>query len=312
MFSGTQDTVFSSKEIIDNIDQRELFRKHLGIYPVLGKKYLSPFRKDKTPGCSFKEHLGVLYFVENTKFNGRLYWSIFDIVSHINSCDFKTSLKIISRDYQNIKIVNRDTFYSKRPDFDIRFTFKNWQSNIFDLPNDVLVKEQVYLVDDYWTGKEEMRKNNFHNPKLTTTIAYYFPDTNHVKLYFPEQEEHRFITNCNNDDIYGNFKLDYYQDKDDSHLIITKSQKDRLILDYHMGYNVIAVQTENIILKEEYINLLKQKFKQIYVLFDNDETGHKYSDIYVNLFGLTKLVTELNDSYEMYKTYKTQWNLNLK
>ena len=74
-----------------------------------------------------------------------------------------------------------------------------------------LYNENVYLVDDYWIKQDsDYEWNHLHNPKKTLTIAYYFPDTNHVKLYFPNEYSIKWYTNCDQNDVFGESKLDYY------------------------------------------------------------------------------------------------------
>lgn len=301
MFHATTKTKISY-EILKTLDHRQLFSKYLGIYPEFGKKYLSPFRNDKSPGCRFELRSGLLYFVENTAFQGRLRWSIFDIVMYFHKCGFEECLEIISNDIDPAE-VPQQIHYHKQP-FRINFTYKDWPSeNMFYLPNDILQKENVFLVDDYWTGSLEMRKNNIYNPKTNLTVAYYFPETDHTKLYFPEQENFKFSTNCNSSDIHGKNKIEYYRHRDRSHIIITKSQKDRLVLDYHCGYNAIAVLNEGCHLDPSFIKELKEKFLSVYVLFDNDDTGRKMSKIFSEKYGIFEIKLNEKDPYEQYNKY---------
>lgn len=273
MYRGTVAEYIDATELINNVSQEQLFFKHLGIYPVIGKFFYSPFRKDKSPGCRFVWHSGLLYFVDNAKFNGKLYWSIFDVIKYVNGCSFKEALHIIATE-ERIQVVREDKYISrKRPE--IRFDFESWQEdNIFMLSNEVLQKEHVYRVTDYWTTTKEggFCKNCFHNPKKTLTIAYHFPDSNHVKLYFPEKKEDKWYSNCSIQDVFGKYKIDYYSRNTET-LIITKSQKDRLFLDYHYGFASIATQNEGSYFDEDFIENIKAKFSRIIVLYDNDETG---------------------------------------
>lgn len=160
-------------DIINSVSQEDLFLKYLGIYPELNKNFYSPFRHDRSPGCRFKWYNGLLYFVENTMFNKKLYWTIFDIIQYFNGCSFKESLYIISNDFDikhNIGLVSRKSTISERPD--IRFTFKEWnEDNLFNLSGEILEKELVFLVDDYWIGKagdykkklcSQSKENNYY------------------------------------------------------------------------------------------------------------------------------------------------------
>lgn len=69
-------------------------------------------------------------------------------------------------------------------------------------------------------------------------------------------------------------------------LIITKSLKDVCVL-YEHGIPSIAPNSENIFVTDAQYTKLKEKFKNIYVLYDNDEPGiagaekikEKYPDV---------------------------------
>jgi len=39
---------------------------------------------------------GLLYFVDNATYKGKLYWNIFDIVREIKQCNYKQALQYIA------------------------------------------------------------------------------------------------------------------------------------------------------------------------------------------------------------------------
>lgn len=60
-------------------------------------------------------------------------------------------------------------------------------------------------------------------------------------------------------------------------LIITKSLKDVIVL-YRAGYNAVAPNSENIYISEERLQELKRRFKQVVLLYDNDDPGFSMGD----------------------------------
>lgn len=294
-------------------NQEELFAKYTGIWPELNKYYCSILRSDKRPGCRFKWHSGLLYFVENVGYNGKIYFNIADIISVTQNISLNQAmLKIVTGNLINGKSwekYNIENVEKKKPE--IRFKYKPWEeSNYFDLSPKDLYFENVYKVSDYWIKtNDNWKMNHLHNPSHTLTIAYYFPETNHTKLYFPNQKEFKWYSNCDND-IFGETKLQTYLNTNDELIIITKSQKDRLLLDYKYGYNAVAPQNEGADF-ERIIPIINQ-FKHSRILFDPDNTGQKmaakYSDKYnipwMNL-GIAKDVYEAHIlyGYNNVKTY---------
>lgn len=310
------------KKVLPQYDQQNLFAKYTGIYPELNKGFYSLFRTDRKPGCRFVWHSGILYFVENAGFRGRLYFNIVDTICIIKNLDFKAAINEIIKGNTISgvswdKINNENSKSNEKPD--IRFKYKEWEkSNYFGLKPYDLYNENVYLVTDYWIGRGgDFKHNSIHNPKQTLTIAYHFPDSNNVKLYFPEKTEFKWYSNCDND-IFGESKLDYYLEKDSDLIIITKSQKDRLLLDYKYGYNAVSPQNEGV----DFGNIIPiiKKFDRQIILFDNDRTGQKYASHFSEKYNIPWINLEIaKDIYEAdqicgYQKLKhhLKWKMKLK
>lgn len=307
MFKGVKGKYLNRDEVLNSISQEQVFHQYLNIYPQMGKFYKSPFRVDNIPGCRFAWHSGILYFVENSSFNGRLYWDVVDIVKYYEKCDYITALNIL----YSKKSVNQIPSSCKQPIIkrqpEIRFVKKNWPANnLFKLPGHILESEYIFLVDNYWITNEkgEWRKNIIHNPNFTTTIAYYFPDSNHVKLYFPEKEDFRWYSNCSNDDVFGYYKLKYYSEISDT-LWITKSAKDRVTLEYYFDIPCIALQNEGCFIPEDKVFEMETLFKKFIFLYDNDLTGIYQSQKLAEKYNWEYRVIDVlpKDPYEMFITY---------
>jgi hypothetical protein len=314
MFGGVGKKYYNIKEILSNVNQEQLFLHYLGILPNASGRFYSPFRTDKNPGCRFRWYSGILYLVENTMYKNKLYWSIFDCLQERYGMTFLQAVETIVNDYKldntntNLTTVSK----TKKPRPTIRFTSKPFErDNLFYLSNETLNKEYVFLVEDYWISTNNtVRKNPIHNPRNTTTIAYYFPDSDHVKLYFPNETEMRWYSNCDTNDIFGKYKINYYSFKYD-YLVITKSQKDRLILDYKFNIPSIAVQNEGCFIPKNIIDEIRELFPEIYILFDNDETGEKMSQKLIKEYDFKnlKLPTVHKDTYELFqKMFKNNEN----
>lgn len=271
MFKGVKPTYRKQSDVLDRISQEQVFYEYLGIYPDLFKRYLSPFRQDKDPGCRFSWHSGILYFVENTMFRNKLYWSCIDIVMYVKHCSFPEALDLLWNSGTPSTLSNKVPTVKFIPE--IRFEKEVWKNNLFNLPGEILEKELVFKVKNYWIKtKTGWNKNSIHHPQAQLTIAYYFPDTNHVKLYFPNALENRWYSTCSTQDIFGYHKIKYYQTKSDT-LYITKSAKDRLMLDHFIGVSAIALQNEGCYLPEDVAVDLTMMFKRIIFLYDNDIPG---------------------------------------
>lgn len=293
MILGTNSPRIDYKDLINNINQEEVFQSILGYFPNLYQRFKSPFRPDRQAGCRFEWRDGFLCLVENTAYKKRLYWNIFNTIMELKKVSFYQAVEIVAKGrYENnpSKPVYKDKL-------SIRFTKKEWSDNLFKLSSEILEAEHVYLVQDYWIGRSGIwKKNNIHK---SLCIAYHFPESDHTKLYFPEEKEIRWYSNCNNQDIFGLNNLNDYSDL----LIISKSQKDRLTLKYHYGYsNVIAVQNEGCFIPENVMDNLKLRFKRIVIIFDNDYTGFDQARKLSITYDIEYRIIEssFNDIYDMF------------
>lgn len=292
MFKGLGNSFYNLNEILSSVNQEELFLQYFGIIPNSLGRFYSPFRSDRNPGCRFSWYSGILYLVENTMYKNKLYWNIVECLQEKYNLNYSQAINIIIQDYK-IELISKPkeiinkSVVRERPV--IRFTYLSWKNNnLFYLTNEQLQKENIYLVDDYWIGRNGyFRKNPIHDPKENLTVAYHFPDSNHVKLYFPNKnkDEIKWYSNCDINDVFGKNKVNYYATYSSS-IIITKSQKDRIILDYKYDIPAVAVQNEGSFLPDDFFKQLKTSFVNIYTLFDNDDTGKKVTEKYKNTYGI--------------------------
>lgn len=106
---------------------------------------------------------------------------------------------------------------------------------------------------------------------LDPLFIYMWDKIKHIyKGYRPYAKANKGKFYANN--IVGHIQgFDYLPDNGDV-LIITKSYKD-VITWWKLGYSAVAPHTETLFLSPIDIYKLKQRFKMIYVNYDNDETG---------------------------------------
>lgn len=276
MFKGSQYYPYKSiTNVLSNYNQEWLFLKYVGIYPETNKRYHSIFRTDRIPGCRFEWRSGILYFIDNRGHNGKTHFDIVGVICEMYNVTIPKAINMIEN--ENIPSQNPQRVSSTKQIPDIRFQYIKWpEQNYFGIDPYYLMEENVYLVSDYWIKTDDVwKKNNIHNPRDTLTIAYYFPETDRTKLYWPQVSNFKWYSNCTSE-IFGQAKLDYYLEKDDRLIVITKSQKDRLVFDYYYDVAAIAPQSETTEISDEILHYCK-KFKRQLIIYDNDITGQKYA-----------------------------------
>ena len=139
--------------------------------------------------------------------------------------------------------------------------------------------------------------------------GYFRKDGSLYKIYMPKIKDKKFIKVENYIQGTDQLVLNY------SNLVITSSLKD--LMAFNMlkipGYQAIAPDSENSMLTANQINELKQKFKVITVLFDNDDPGInsalKYHDKYNLNYVVLDMEKDLSDSVQMHGLIKVRERL---
>lgn len=140
--------------------------------------------------------------------------------------------------------------------------------------------------------------------------GYFRKDGSLYKIYMPKITDKKFIKVQNY--IQGSDQIDFKS----KNLLITSSLKD-LMCFVKLGYRhiqVIAPDSENSMLTEHTVNMLKSKFKKICVLFDNDAPGIASMQKYQDRFGfepiLLDMEKDLSDSVAVHGLIKVKEKLD--
>lgn len=261
----TKDYIFSK------LKQEEIFEKYLGIKVQTKRHFTNPLRDDKRVTCKFKYYGNTLIF---TDFSGWFSGNCIKLVMFLFSLNYHKSLEKIKEDFlltgssfisynvenTNTKVEQEKTKFIIVPRNFSKLDATYWSS--YKISSKTLelfnVKAVKYLSIK---GSKFKYYYNFKDP----AYVYFFTNDD-VKIYFPNRQQFRFLSNT--DLIQGYNQL---PDKGDV-LIITKSLKDVMCL-YELGYNAIAFQNEIVIPKKEIIDELKTRFKKIFLFYDFDLTG---------------------------------------
>lgn len=260
--------------ILDKTTEFDIYRQYIGNNIQLGKAINSPLRtKDNNP--SF-----VLYKNKSNKimykdFGTGEYGDCFNFVSKVLNVDFKTTLEdiwytIASKgkvSSEGLKI--RNYRHSRNKDIFIKSRYFSETDNEywgkFNISRETLKRFNVTPIQHYW-----INDTIYSNIYKKDDPAYAFKVYTKFKIYRPctKDKKDKFRTSCG---IYDMFGLEQLIDTANT-LIITKSLKDVMIL-YELGYNAIATQGESCQIPKIIMDDLKNRFKYIYILYDNDKAG---------------------------------------
>jgi hypothetical protein len=243
----------------------------------LGRFYVNPFRDDKTPGCRFfYNREGVLVF--NDFSNNKQYdffhiaslrrsqtMTVYDIYNELSGINFKLLPKptIKFRDDEDRQInttIKVEIMPYEKSDFDY------WAQYNIDLS--ILKRFNVRRVNKFWIN-EVLKYIDLRNDP-----CYRYVEEDRFKLYRPFGGKKYKFRNNYISELEGMTCLPSEGDK----LIITKSMKD-IMMFYSMGLPAVCPPSETALISETTMKELTSRFKEVFIWFDQDQTGLERSEI---------------------------------
>lgn len=298
----------TKSNLLERIDEAEVFRKYLKRDPDAGGLTTNPMRNDSNPGCSFYTSTSGRLFYKDWA-TGEAY-DCFRMVQKVFNLSFYQVLEKINDDF-GIGLGTDDplppidktqTFtYSNGTIIQIvpkEYTQKElgyWRSH--GISRDSLKKWGVYSVDKVYINKKFKMRSTESNP----IFGYVFPDQS-IKIYRPLASK-KDKWRGNSSYIFGWNTLPLFCV--DKPVIITSSFKDAMYLN-ELGYYVVAPQAESHKWSKEDIETLKELFSRVIVFYDNDDPGKqatkrlckKYKLEYILIpDGKPKDITDLHKQY---------------
>jgi hypothetical protein len=302
----------SKEYILSKVTQEQIFEKYLGIYPDVTRTYRNPLRDDQSPGCRFYyDDRGVLKFKD---FSASWNWDCFNVVEHNNGgarLSFMEVLKKISDDFNLIKIHSGTIIQepiTKRP-VKIELLSVEWNKqnlaywNQYHIYQQTLNRFNVKPITSFW-----LNDIRYNVGKQENAYAYCF-SRGKIKIYLPDRDFNRFYQNFS-------YHLQGWEQlpEEGERLLITKSYKD-VISQYQFGICSIAPPSEGILVYPEDYENLKQRFREIYILMDNDMPGKratiKYLRQYEDLIPLLFPQDMKKDWTDNLKEYGEQYMLDV-
>jgi len=307
----------SKENILSKISVYDIFKKYVNNFDDIHKLFKSELRTDKKPTC-------VIY-----KSGNNLQYKDFGVPGTLSCFDYIKEKYGVTY-YEALDIVNSDFNLNFIPNTSIKHipsTSIIHNINIKDLPDkeviiNVEIREWNRLDKKYWKDKYEitskdLKKFNVYALKsfwingmhfIADSLCYgYYLGLNELgeeqwKIYQPYSKKCKWISNYSTTSIQG---LNQLPDAGEF-LIITKSLKDIIILS-KIGIPAIAPQGESSYLSEDLILELKERFKVIIFLYDNDIPGVNNALRNQNLYDIqahflplcTKDVSDYTEKYSL-------------
>ena len=277
-------------KINKNIDYSTMINECLDdadiLYHYIGHKdrlFCSPLRTDKNPSCSlYYSSIGKLRFKDHATGDNL---SAIGFVQELYKLSYPEAVKKIVADFGlygekfNAKPILKEYVKPVKQAVDIKIVPKKFTDmdleywNSFGISFETLKLFNVYSVESLW-----IKKNPFPIKKNELCFAYYFPKSNHLKIYFPTRSKgKKWYSNTDNIcDVQGYYQMDIKNTKPEL-LILTSSMKEVMLL-WEYGIKSVAIHGEHAAYDKDFIRHVKKYCNTIKSLYDWDEAGYKASE----------------------------------
>lgn len=338
--------LLSESNVRERVDEYSLLKHYTNI-DGLGLMN-SPFREDNKPSLSFFQHYNGSLLCKDFATGDIL--SIYDFIAKYLKIDKQSLLDKINNEY-SLNLISRtgrlrsnesDMDHTSSADgatvhnlLDIRKPETNSLDNTKGEDKPTYYRKQkkesnIEIVSKRFEESDLNYWNSFHIQKATLQLfnvkcvkyvyyngqlvgtrkpsnpIYSYEILGRYKIYKPLSTSFKWLNNYSSNYVEGLLQLQYKSDI----LIITKSLKDVMVL-YELGYEAISPKSESTMIPEYILNILRTKYSNIYILFDNDmkHNGHKYDEakIYVPIESKCK---DISDYARMYGKENTVQLLN--
>lgn len=298
MVSKGQDNI-SINDVREITSDDEVVSKYLGInsVPII---MVSPLRKDKNPSLSiFRLPDGNIGYKDfGTGEKGIIY----DLLSKLWNISIKQVYRRIIDDYSPSNTLINKTKRQRRlrkSCTTLNVKIREWRDwdleywNKYGISKEWLEYAEIYPISTLFFNNDKTAI-----PAEKYAYVYVERKDNKVtlKVYQPYSERFKWISKHDSSvwDLWT--KIPITGDK----LIITSSRKDALCVWSNSGIPSLSLQGEGYIPKESVINELKNRYKDIYVLYDNDfqsdvNHGRLYGKHLSELYNLKQI--EIPDEY---------------
>jgi len=316
-FTKTFDSI-SLKDILKQSTEYDIYSYYMGNKFEVGKVMKSPLRKETHPSFGiFKASLtgNLLWKDQATGKTGNVVSFVSELLhltsdealkkiwqdindSHIIISDEGKKIQELYKNTKTVISVQKKNFTETDDEF--------WEQ--YFITREILKKHNVFPIHTFWVNDNI---SNLFYTKEQPMYAYQVFDK--FQIYSPYgKRKNKFRTNCKIYDMYGLEQLP----NTGNLLIITKSNKDVMVLD-RLGYCAIAPTGENTPIPIAIIDNLKERFKRIVILYDNDEPGihggkklseeHNIKHVYIPIEYYIKFgIKDISDYIKAFKITKTK------
>lgn len=263
----------SVEDILDKFTEFDILSYYFNI-TSLPTLINSPLREDKKAsfGIYFSTNGHIMY----RDFANGQSGNIFNLLMNIWGFDYVSTLRKIHKDIYapscnkiSIRRINKRNVLKSNSELNVKVRdwlnhdLEFWQS--YGISKEWLEFGNIYPISNIIFTSEGKNKV-IPADKYAYVYVEYKDDIPTIKIYQPYSKSYKWMSKHDSSVIDLWRQLPERGDK----LVITSSRKDALCIWANTGVPSIALQGEGYWPKEKIINILKNRFAKIFVLYDND------------------------------------------
>lgn len=306
-----------SEEYIDisNIREADIAAYYLGIksIPCL---ITSPLRPDRKPSFALFSNNGEeVGFID---YSTREHGSIFDLLMKLWDCSFIEAKRRIANDMGESVLntsIGKGSYLNRTPvrtnsGIELRCRVREWRNHDIEYWESYGISlKWLKYADVYPISHKIVIKDGisyaFGADKYAYAYAEFKEGKTTLKIYQPFNKNGYKWANRHDRSVISLWtKVPAEGDR----ICICSSLKDALCLWANTGIPSIAIQGEGYGISDTAINELKRRFRNVYILLDNDEPGKKDALHLASKTGFTNIVLPQfeggKDISDLYKTLK--------
>lgn len=291
-----------------SLSDRDILTRYLGIHERLPVAIQSPLRDDDArPSFSIQEWNGIVTWKDfGTGESGNMV----SLMAKLWNVTYSEALLKIKLDTEAqipraslIRRYNGKIHLTSNSSLKVKVReWKDWDIefwNSFGIPVKFAEWCNVHPVSHaFFTREVDGRKDTVTVPMDKYAYAYFeWKDGREsIKLYQPYSETMKWLSKHDASvwDLWKQAFL-YAEKKSDEAVIITSSRKDAMCLWYNLGIPSMSLQGEGYIPKPQVINQVLDRFKKVYLWYDNDFSHKNDNPGQDNASGLVKLYPKLRN-----------------
>jgi len=273
-----------NNDILKIVTEEQILYYYLH-YDYIKGNVSSPLRLDEGPSFNIKKQGDTIRCKDfgGEGFSGNLY----DLLGKLYNKTYLEILEMLYKDLSKIKKSPETIFATKNTAIYNTTKTKNSKKNVIQYSLDIVIRDWKDYDLQFWEDfgislpfltnsntyaishiiiTEDNVKKTIPAEKYAYAYAEFKDGKTTYKIYQPFSKEHKWI-NKHDPSVWDLWnKLP----KSNENLIITSSRKDALSIWENTGIPSISLQAESYYPKIQIMAELKSRFKNIYVLFDND------------------------------------------